>query len=137
MRKFLTACVAMLMLAAPLSAQDAAPEGAIQGVISSQMDAFRAGDVPGAWAHASPTIKRLFGTERNFAMMVQQGYPMVWQPGDIRFLELREVDGKQRQEVIVRDADNVFHVLEYDMIKTEDGWRIDGVHLVPAPQIGA
>ena len=69
--------------------------------------------------------------------MVQRGYPMVWQPGDVQFLELREIGGKQWQKVMVRDADNVFHILDYEMIETESGWQIDAVQLLPAPQIGA
>ncbi len=137
MRKLLTAIVMALALATPVSAQDAASGDAIRGVISSQLEAFRAGDVPAAWAHASPTIKRLFGSEQNFAVMVERSYPMVWEPGDVQFLELREIGGKQWQKVMVKDANNVFHILDYEMIETESGWQIDGVQLLPAPQIGA
>jgi len=31
----------------------------------------------------------------------------------------------------------VVHILEYAMIQTADGWRIAGVQLLPAPDVGA
>jgi hypothetical protein len=137
MRVLIAAAAVAVALTGPLAAQDAGPDNAIEGVISGQMQAFRSGDVAAAWAFASPTIKQLFGTQDRFAQMVQRGYPMVWQPGDVQFLELREIGGKQWQKVMVRDGDNVFHILDYEMIETESGWQIDAVQLLPAPQIGA
>ncbi len=41
------------------------------------------------------------------------------------------------QKVLLRDANGAPHVLEYNMIDTEQGWRIDGVQLLSAPSIGA
>lgn len=110
---------------------------AIEDVIGSQLNAFNDRDVDEAWQYASPNIKRLFGSPGNFGMMVQQGYPMVWDNADVRFLELRDVAGNLWQKVMVRDAQGGLHVLDYQMIETAQGWQINGVQLLPAPDVGA
>jgi hypothetical protein len=69
--------------------------------------------------------------------MVQQGYPMVWDNADVRFLDLRDVAGFVWQKVMIRDAQGALHLLDYQMIETADGWQINGVTLLPAPDVGA
>jgi len=108
-----------------------------QDVIGQQLEAFNARDVTTAFGFASPMIKRLFGTADNFGTMVAQGYPMVWNNSEVRFLASREESGSQYQRVMVRDAQGGLHVLEYKMIPVGDGWQIDGVQLLPAPDVGA
>ncbi len=76
--------------AMPAFAQDA---DAIENVISGQLEAFNDRDVDGAWDYAGPNIKRMFGNARNFGLMVERGYPMVWDNADVRFLELRQQRG--------------------------------------------
>ena len=120
--------------ATSLAAQDNA---AIEGVIGDQLQAFNDRDIGTAWSHASPNIKRLFGSEGNFGAMVQQAYPMVWDNADVRFGELRELSGLLFQRVLIRDAQGVLHMLEYQMVATENGWQINGVQLLPAPDVGA
>jgi hypothetical protein len=110
---------------------------AIEGVIGSQLEAFNERDVDAAWQFASPNIKRLFGSSDNFGMMVQQGYPMVWDNADVRFLELRDVAGNLWQKVMVRDGQGGLHILDYQMVETANGWQINGVQLLPAPDVGA
>ncbi|MBM1220015.1 DUF4864 domain-containing protein [Ponticoccus sp. SC2-23] len=122
-----------LALAAPAQAQDRA---AIEETITAQLDAFNARDVPSAWEYASPMIQSMFGNSQNFGMMVQQGYPMVWTNSDARFLELREVGGRLWQKVMIRDSQGVAHILDYQMVETENGWQINGVQVLPAPEMG-
>lgn len=110
---------------------------AIEAVIGSQLEAFNDRDVSQAWEYASPNIKRLFGSPDNFGMMVQRGYPMVWDNADVRFLELRDVRGNLWQKVMVRDANGGLHILDYQMIETAEGWQINGVELLPSPDVGA
>lgn len=110
---------------------------AIEGVIGNQLEAFNDRNVDEAWQYASPNIKRLFGSPGNFGMMVQQGYPMVWDNDDVRFLELRDVAGNLWQKVMVRDAQGGLHILDYQMLETADGWQINGVQLLPSPDVGA
>jgi len=122
------------VLATSAFAQDST---AIEDVIGNQLEAFNNRDVDEAWTYASPNIKRLFGSSSNFGNMVQQGYPMVWDNADVRFLELRDVSGMLWQKVMVRDAGGALHILDYQMVETDQGWQINGVQLLPPPDVGA
>ncbi len=124
-----------LALAGPPAAQDG-PEGAIRGVIQSQIEAFLAEDLAAAFAFASPAIRQMFGSPENFGRMVREGYPMVWRPADVAFGELREVGGRLWQQVIVTDAAGAVHVLDYQMIPAGEGWQINAVHILRAPDLG-
>jgi hypothetical protein len=134
MRGFLLGTVAAVIMAGAVAAQD---QSAITATIQSQIDAFLADDFETAFTFASPTIKRLFGTSERFGSMVQQGYPMVWRPGAVRYLDLEDRGGALFQKVLITDAQGVPHVLEYQMIKADSGWQINGVRILEAPQIGA
>lgn len=135
--KTTAAVVALAFWANGALAEDLTPNPAIEGTISSQIEAFRADDFAQAFTFASPNIRRMFGSSDNFGRMVRQGYPMVWRPGQLKFLELRNEQGLLWQKVMVQDKDGIFFVLDYQMIETPDGWRINGVYLVQAPQLGA
>lgn len=132
MRRYFLAA-AFTALALPALAQG----DQIQGVIRNQIDAFLKDDFATAFTFASPGIQGIFGTAENFGAMVRNGYPMVWRPSDVEFGELREVAGRLWQRVIVRDGQGGLHVLDYQMIEGEDGWRINGVQLLRAPDVGA
>lgn len=134
MMRILSLVLGLWLAATSVFAQDS---DAIEDVIGNQLNAFNDRDINAAWQYASPNIKRLFGNPGNFGMMVQQGYPMVWDNADVRFLELRDVRGNLWQKVMVRDAQGGLHILDYQMIETADGWQINGVQLLPAPDVGA
>ena len=128
-----------LLLSAALSGGGGAQERegpAIAAVIDDQLADFIARDLDGAFDHASRTIRRMFGNAASFGAMVEQGYPMVWDNSGVRYLDLREQGDVWWQRVMLRDAHGVPHVLEYKMIETPQGWRIDGVSLVAGPQVG-
>jgi hypothetical protein len=55
---------------------------------------------------------------------------MVWRPGDVRYLEHREEGGVHSQRVMITDQQGTVHVLEYRMLETGDGWRINGVSIL-------
>lgn len=116
-------------------AQDRDP--AIPDVIQSQIDAFLQDDFATAFAFASPGIKRFFGNSERFGQMVRQGYPMVWRPGEVQYLEQEPRGGAVHQKVLITDRDGVRHVLDYQMIPTPEGWQINGVQLLRAPDVGA
>lgn len=138
MTRLILAVLMSLSLAAPLRAQtEVAPDPAIESVIQGQIDAFLADDFDGAYEFASPGIKTIFGSVERFAAMVQQGYPMVYRPSDVQFLELRSIDGAVWQKVLLRDGAGAFHALDYQMLPTDDGWQINAVRLLRAPQVGA
>ena len=125
--------VALWMLALPALAQ----EDPVQQTIIRQLDAFRVDDMAGAFAFASPSIKSIFMTAENFGMMVRNGYPMVADPGEVRMLEQRMVAGKLWQKVMITDPSGRSHVLDYQMVETDEGWQINGVQLLPEPGVGA
>lgn len=122
----MAACGLVMMAGAAL----AQVNEAIEDVIGTQLQAFNDRDVERAFSFASPMIKRLFGNPGTFGLMVENGYPMVWDNTDVRFLGLREEAGMQIQTVQIRDAAGVIHTLDYAMIETADGWQINGVQLV-------
>lgn len=110
---------------------DANPD-AVRDTIRSQIDAFLADDFDTAFSFASPNIQGIFGTPENFGAMVRGGYPMVWRPADVRFLDLRDEGGFLWQNILVTDGNGQRHVLEYQMIRLESGWKINGVRYLKA-----
>ena len=123
-----------LLLAVSLSAGLAtgafAQSAEIEANIAAQIQAFKADDFVTAFTFASPNIQNFFGTPENFGAMVRNGYPMVWRPAEVRFLELREVAGALWQKVMITDGNGQLHVLDYQMIQQENGWKINGVQLL-------
>lgn len=134
----LAASAVMGVLAAtPLPAQQIAAAAEIRDAIDRQFDAFRSDDLPRAFGYASPDIKRMFGSPENFGRMVRETYPMVWRPGGYAFARLDRAGDGYRQAVVITAADGATYVAEYDMIRVDGEWRIDGVRLRKPPQAGA
>ena len=125
-----------VLLAAVLAVPAGAQEAPIQGTIQSQIEAFQADDFVRAFTFASPTIKQMFGTPENFGAMVKQGYPMVYRPAEVQMMELREVAGNLWQRVRVTDQAGAGWYLDYMMVETAEGWQINAVQILPAPEIG-
>jgi len=132
MRNGIYAVLTALCLALPVAAQEAP----IQSTIQNQIDAFQADDFALAFSYASPNIKGLFGTAENFGAMVKEGYPMVHRPAEVEMQDLREVAGNLWQRVRVVDQEGRAHILDYMMIETPEGWQINAVQLLPAPDVG-
>lgn len=109
----------------------------IEATIGGQIEAFLADDFARAFTFASPNIQRIFRTPENFGAMVRGGYPMVWRPADVRFLELRDVSGSLWQKVMITDEKGRSHILDYQMIEQENGWKINGVQLLKQPGANA
>ncbi|WP_299843233.1 DUF4864 domain-containing protein [uncultured Roseovarius sp.] len=123
MRHFMITLCAAILFSMPARADEAA----IQSVISSQIEAFQADDFASAFTYASPTIHNVFKTPENFGSMVRQGYPMVWRPAEVDFLSIDTIDGELWQNVMIRDQQGGLHILEYQMIEQEGGWKINAV----------
>ena len=128
---------ATLSLPVVLNLPAAAQEGPIQQTIQSQIDAFQADDFARAFTFASPNIKGIFGTPENFGAMVKNGYPMVYRPAEVEMGDLREVAGNLWQRVRVIDQAGAAWFLDYMMVETPEGWQINAVQLLPAPDVGA
>lgn len=123
-----------LTVAMGLAGAARADEAAVRSVISAQIEAFKAGDVVRAYSYASPFIQQKFGTPEIFGTMVREGYPMVWNPSEVTFLEIEDIGGRFWQNVLVRDASGTDYIVEYEMIEGEAGWRINGVRVREAPE---
>lgn len=124
-------------VAAALSLPASAQEEPIRNTIQNQIAAFQADDFARAFTFASPTIKSLFGTPENFGAMVKNGYPMVYRPAEVQMMDLREVAGALWQRVRVTDQAGAGWYLDYMMVETAEGWQINAVQILPAPDVGA
>lgn len=133
MRRMILSLAAVLVVSVAAQAQ----ENPIEKVIADQLAAFQADDFDTAYSFASPTIKRLFGSPERFGQMVRDGYPMVYRPADVTMLEQRVMGGQTVQRVMMRDAAGRLHFLAYQMIETPEGWQINGVQILRAPEVGA
>ena len=111
-------------------------EGEIQTTIQLQIEAFQRDDLVGAFEYASPNIQTIFKSSKRFGLMVQRGYPMVYRPSDIKFLELETIEGEFWQKVRIQDQQGRFHVMAYRMISLDGKWLINGVQLLPSEEIG-
>ncbi|MCX7567848.1 DUF4864 domain-containing protein [Sulfitobacter sp. F26169L] len=120
-----------LMIASVTGAQ--AQDAEIRDTITRQFDAFKLDDFATAFSFASPDLQRFFQTPQNFGSMVTQGYPMVWRPAKVDYLELREENGTFWQKVQIVDDKGRVHYLEYRMQQTPKGWRIGAVQILDAP----
>jgi hypothetical protein len=129
MRSMVAALMVSFVLATPVKAD----ADAIESVISRQIEALMADDFITAFTFASPMIQGIFGNPENFGMMVRQGYPMVWRPADVQFLDLEEIGGALWQSVLIKDQEGRLHVLEYQMVNGENGWKINAVRFREEP----
>ena len=69
--------------------------------------------------------------------MVKKGYPMVYRPSSVEMQDLREIAGNLWQRVRVIDQAGAGWYLDYMMVETTEGWQINAVQLLPAPDVGA
>ncbi|MEM6758578.1 MAG: DUF4864 domain-containing protein [Pseudomonadota bacterium] len=133
MRALVIGFILALGIAVAATAQDTD----IEGVISDQLSAFEQDDFDQAFTYAAPNIRQIFRTPENFGTMVRRGYPMVWRPGAVTFLELKRQGVGFVQTVQIEDGDGVLHYLAYAMMETGDGWKIAGVSIITAPGVSA
>jgi hypothetical protein len=139
-RIFAPVVFALLLAGAALAQTPATDVGgadraAIRGVIESQIAAFRRDDGAGAFAFASPTIKRMFGTPENFMDMVRGGYPQVYRPSAVGFGELMRAGDRLVQLVDIVGPDGLPVIAVYEMERQPDGsWQINGCSLMRPPE---
>ena len=127
--------IALVLWAASLT-PSVAIEAEIKTTIQAQLDAFQDDDFVSAFEIAAPNIRSIFGSAERFGVMVQKGYPMVYRPSDVVFLTLERSEDEIWQKIEIRDAQGRYHVLAYKMINLDGVWRIEGVRLMPTPDVG-
>lgn len=129
MRQLLLSFIVCIGLAGSALAQSRE----ITGTIDAQIEAFLDEDLDRAFSYASPGIRRVFQTPEKFGAMVRGGFPMVWRPAEVQYLELRDVAGKLWQKVRITDAAGQVHLLDYQMVNLESSWKINAVQILKVP----
>lgn len=118
--------------AEPADVSDADRE-AIRAVVEDQLAAFQADDAIRAFSHASPMIRRAFGTPSNFMRMVVTGYPPVYRPRAVEFQEIVTFHGAPTQRVFLVGPDGRSVIALYVMELQAGGtWKINGCFLIKA-----
>ena len=124
----------ILMLSSPLAAGE---KEDVQAIINGQIEAFQKDDFVAAFTYASPSIRSMFGTPENFGKMVQRGYPMVWRPKEVRFLDFESTPAGLMQSLQIVDQAGKVHYLRYLMVSTSKGWKISGVQFINPAEFSA
>lgn len=141
MRLILSLLAILMFLSTPLRAESLSAEdkSAFQGIISGQIDAFRADDGPKAYSFAAPMIRQIFPTPDVFMNMVRKGYQPVYRPQSFRFGDAGfSASGRPIQKVTVVGPDGITYEAIYTMERQPDGtWQISGCAIVRAPDLGA
>jgi hypothetical protein len=113
-----------------------ADRGAIDGVISAQIEAFKHDDGAAALRLASPGLQLQFGDGAHFLDIVREDYPAVYRPRSFVFGEAEGGDGVVIQTVEIVGPDGAPATALYEMQQQPDGiWRISGCSLVRSRQV--
>jgi hypothetical protein len=136
----ITAVLAILMLS-PVVAEDAilGPAPAEwQAVISSQIQAFRDKDAPGALSYAGAMFKAAYADPRQFFMaIIASGYAPIMESRSHSFGAYRLTTPEQVfQDVKLVGNDQGLYEAIYELDKEPEGWRVHGVQLVKTPGFG-
>tara|TARA_R110002110_G_scaffold3305_7_gene16880 strand:- start:10825 stop:11289 length:465 start_codon:yes stop_codon:yes gene_type:complete len=108
--------------------------GAIKSVVEQQLAAFRQDNAALAFSFASPKIQKTFGSPERFLSMVKSGYPPVYRPQSVTFLDVVMLRGQPTQRVLLTGPDGTQTTAHYFMEQQPDGrWLIDGC-VLSAPE---
>ena len=109
-------------------AMSAEPDrGAIRSVVEQQLAAFQQDNAALAFSFASPKIRKTFGSPDRFLLMVKSGYPAVYRPQSVTFLDVIMLRGQPTQRVLLTAPDGTQTTAHYFMEQQPDGrWLIDG-----------
>jgi hypothetical protein len=116
--------------AEPVSAADTK---AVRMVVEAQLAAFAADDAKRAFSYAAPSIREMFGTPDRFMEMVRAGYPVVYRPAAVIFLNPVWVEGQLVQGVQLTDSEGGLWLALYRLERQPDkSWRISGCEVQPS-----
>ena len=114
----------------PVSAGDSK---AVRAVVEAQLEAFAANDAKKAFSYAAPSIRAMFGTPERFVDMVRAGYPVVFRPASVTFLQPLRLEGRMLMGVRLGDADGGQWLATYSLERQADSsWRVSGCDVRPA-----
>lgn len=131
---FLLAVMAGFVHAAkPAATLPAGEWKAIRAVIASQLQAFQDDDGARAFSHATPEVRKQFGTAEVFLEMVKSSYYPLYRPRSTQFLEPAVIEGQVVQPLQVVAEDGAVLVALYTMIKGRDKvWKISSCQIAPS-----
>jgi hypothetical protein len=125
-----TSLAATVAHAESVSAEDTK---AVRIVVEAQLAAFAADDAKRAFSYAAPAIRDMFGTADHFMEMVRAGYPVVYRPAAVIFLNPEWVQGQLVQGVQLTDASGALWLAIYRLDRQPDkSWRISGCDVQPS-----
>lgn len=131
--------VTVSLLASPASAQQMADGAeAWQGVITSQIEAFRHKDAAGAFQYASAAFQTGFpSAEAFFVAIVSSGYAPIMESRSHSFGEFQKLgETSVLQEVKFVGNDQSLYEAFYQLTEESAGWRVQGVQLLKQPGLG-
>jgi Domain of unknown function (DUF4864) len=106
---------------------------AVRAVVEAQLSAFAADDAKRAFSYAAPAIREMFGTPDRFMEMVRAGYPVVYRPASVVFLNPEWIEGQLVQGVHLTDASGALWLAVYRLERQPDkSWRISGCEVQPS-----
>lgn len=108
------------------------PIAQIQAVIKRQIGAFKRNDGKAAFAIASPSVQKKFGSHKRFMKIVATAYPQIYRARKVRFKKAIPHGGKIIQKAIVEGPNGLFITALYSMVVVDGKWRIDGCVLIRA-----
>jgi hypothetical protein len=120
---------AALLIVPPVRASEVARGDvkAVRQVIEAQLAAFAEDDAEKAFSFAAPSIRESFGTAEKFMAMVRRGYPVVYRPTSVRFLEPVMHGATLMQRVRMTDDLGTSWMVVYSLERQDDqSWRITG-----------
>jgi hypothetical protein len=121
------------LMAVPAHADPVSPTDtkAVRAVVEAQLDAFAADDAKRAFSYAAPALREMFGTPDRFMAMVRGGYPVVYRPASVTFLNPEWVQGQLVQGVHLTDSSGVLWLATYRLERQRDkSWRISGCEVL-------
>lgn len=114
----------------PVSTADAK---AVRTVVEAQLAAFAADDAKRAFSYAAPAIRDMFGSADQFMAMVRAGYPVIYRPSAVIFLQPEWIQGQLVQGVQLTDASGALWLAIYRLDRQADkSWRISGCEVQPS-----
>jgi hypothetical protein len=131
--------IALILFAAPASAQEDIPSAEWQAVITHQIQAFRDKDADAAFGDAAPYFHALFPhSGAFFEAIITSGYGPIMDSSNHSFGPFESApDAKAAIQLVkLTGTDGKLYEAIYNMTKEEAGWRVSGVVLRDLGGIG-
>jgi hypothetical protein len=122
----------VLLAVAPVqAAETATPEAAWQASITSQIEAFRAGDGETALLYAGHAFKQEFGDAETFLWAIaQMGYEPLLHSRSHSFGAFEQFDETHAMQIVnIVGPDQLLYEALYQMMMEKEGWRVEAVTL--------